>query len=251
MKISFLSDLHIGEPSGAEQVLFDRFCENPYTEDATHVILLGDMFDLLVGEHKEYLERYSTFFNNILNLLERGKSVIYLEGNHDFHFKSTLLSYIEMNAQYPKNFKYMNRGENIKLDDKTYHFCHGYEVDYENQAFKRWFNTYSSSPFKFLVNKLLPFSAIDYIGARASENSKKRGSKTFDLKKAKAKYIAGAKSFIDEIKVDGVICGHTHIQENHQYPDGTVYLNCGFPKNDKNFLHYSDGEFRFVNLAES
>ena len=98
---------------------------------------------------------------------------------------------------------------------------------------------------------MLPYSVIDYIGARASKNSKSRGARTFDLKSSKAKYIAGAKSFIDEIKVDGVICGHTHIQEKHQYPDGTLYLNCGYPKLDKNFLHYSDGEFKFINLEVS
>lgn len=251
MKISFFSDLHINDPKGPEQKLFERFCANAYTEDASHVILLGDMFDLLVGEHHQYIEKYQPFFNEILILLDQRKKVIYLEGNHDFHLQSTLLNYLERSSQYSQNFTYLKKGENLKLGDKTFHFCHGYEVDYENDAFKKWFSIYNSGPFKFLVNKVLPYNVIDYLGERASQNSKARGAKTFDFKREKAKYIAGAKAFIDEKRIDGVICGHTHIQEKHQYPDGTLYLNCGFPKSDKNFLYYADGVFRFISLTES
>ena len=251
MKISFFSDLHINEPRGFEQALFTQFCNNPYTDQATHVILLGDMFDLMVGEHEEYLFKYALFFDQIITLLEQKKKIIYLEGNHDFHMKSTLSSFIEKSSQYSENFSYLQKGENLKLNGKTYHFCHGHEVDYNNDAFKRWYNIYSSKAFKFLVNKALPYSIIDYIGERASKNSKERGSRAFDFKKSREKYIAGAKAFIDEIKVDGVICGHTHIQESHEYPDGTLYLNCGYPKLDKNFLYFSEDKFSFINLEGS
>lgn len=251
MKISFLSDLHVNDPNGFELKLFDEFCNNSYTQDASHIILLGDMFDILIGEHHEYFVKYSRFFNQIIQLLDANKKVLYLEGNHDFHIEKSFKNYINENSQYPKNFSYLKQGENINLGDKTYRFCHGYEVDYDNEAFKKWYRTYTSAPFELLVNRIVPFKLIDFIGSKASGNSKKRGKKTFNFDFAKKKYIAGAKAFIDEVKVDGVICGHTHIQENYVYPDKTTYLNCGYPKKDKNFLYYADGEFRFINLVVS
>lgn len=251
MKISFLSDLHINDPSGLEQKLFEAFCDSPYTQEASHVILLGDMFDFLVGEHQQYFTKYKNFFKKIIQLLDQKKKVIYLEGNHDFHIEETFKSYILEQSQYPQNFTYIKIGENIKLDNKTYRFCHGYEVDYNNESFRKWYNIYNSKPFKLLANKLFPYALINHIGDLASKNSKKRGKSTFNFDFAKKKYIAGAKSFIDELKVDGVICGHTHIQEMYIYPDKTIYLNCGLPKKDRNFLHYSEGEFKFISLAES
>lgn len=234
-----------------EQKLFEAFCKSAYTQEASHVILLGDMFDILVGEHKEHFEKYRPFFTQIIQLLENRKKVIYLEGNHDFHIQKSFEDYIKENTQYSKNFTYMKSGENISLGEKTYRFCHGYEVDYNNESFKKWYKTYNSSSFKILVNKIIPYKWIDYIGEKASANSKKRGGKAFNFDFAKKKYIAGAKSFIDEIKVDGIICGHTHIQENYVYPDKTIYLNCGYPKKDKNFLYYSEGDFRFISLEVS
>lgn len=251
MKISFLSDLHLSDPEGIEQKLFDSFCDSPYTQEASHVILLGDMFDILIGEHREYFIKYSSFFKKIIQLLDSNKKVIYLEGNHDFHIEKTFREFIRENSQYHQNFSYLKKGENINLNNKTYHFCHGYEVDYDNEAFKKWHRTYTSAPFEFLANKLVPFKLIELIGNKASNNSKQRGKKTFNFDFAKKKYIAGAKSFIDEVKVDGVICGHTHIQEKYTYPDKTIYLNCGYPKKDKNFLYYADGEFKFINLMAS
>lgn len=251
MKVSFFSDLHISDPNGFEQNLFNRFCGNPYTQEATHIVLLGDMFDLMVGEHGQYIRKYAMFFENIVSLLEKGKKIVYIEGNHDFHIGDTIDLFLKSRTHYSKNFTYLTQGKFINLGNKKFYICHGHEVDYNNDAFKRWYRIYNSYSFKMLVNKILPYSFIEYAGDRASKNSKNRGSKSFNLKQAKAKYIAGAKSFMDEIEAEGVICGHTHIQENHAYPDGTRYINCGHPKTNLNFLHYSDEAFKFVSLAES
>ncbi len=252
MEIAFLSDLHIQKPNDSADLLFERFTTHQSVISSSHIFLLGDMFDVLVGEHKGYIDKYQRFFSNLLTFLDDGKIVYYLEGNHDFHIQKTLEQYVARNSKNASNFYYRRKGEKITLGNKVFHYCHGYEVDYNNEYFKKWYNIYSSKKFNFLVSRILSFSLIDYFGQRAAGNSKKRGGKVFDRKAAKVKYIAGAKEFIDENKIAGVICGHTHIQESYLYPDGTIYYNCGFPRSDKNFLHYSDREgFRFLSLEES
>ncbi|MBD64114.1 MAG: hypothetical protein CME62_02830 [Halobacteriovoraceae bacterium] len=236
MQVSFFSDLHIKFPGDEASNLVENLFNNPYFLKSSHVIFLGDIFDILIGEHDQYFDRYDVFFKGILNLLERGIKVTYLEGNHDFHVKNSMESFFRKNSHHSHLFEYKKEGFYLEISGKNYYVCHGDEVDYTNEAFKRWKNIYTSRPFQILVNNIVPYKMIKLIGDRASQNSKSRGSKTFDYSHAKQKYREGAKQLIQEKNVQGVICGHTHIQENHVYSDGAVYLNSGFPLKDKNFL---------------
>ena len=177
MKIAFFSDLHIKSPGDEACHLFDRFCQDSKIQSTTHVILLGDMFDILIGEHRGYLKKYHRFFNNITELLDKGIKVIFLEGNHDFHIQKTLENYFSQNSKNPKLFKYLLNGEDLLVNGKKYHYCHGFEVDYYNQYFDNWKNIYTSKWFAFFVSYLLPYFFIEFLAHRASNNSKKRGKK--------------------------------------------------------------------------
>lgn len=251
MKIAFFSDLHIKNPGDEASQLFDRFCNDIHTKGVTQVILLGDMFDILIGEHIGYLKKYDSFFKNIIELLDNEIEVIFLEGNHDFHIKKTLESYFSKESKNPQLFSYLFSGKDIVLDNKKYHYCHGYEVDYYNHYFENWKNIYTSKWFAFFVSYLLPYFFIEFLAHRASNNSKKRGRKVFNFEEAKNKYLVGAEQFINEKKIHGVICGHTHIQENHKYENGNLYINCGYPLKDRNYLLFNGEEFNFINLEES
>jgi UDP-2,3-diacylglucosamine hydrolase len=251
MKIAFFSDLHIKSPEDEACQLFDIFCQDINDKKITHVILLGDMFDILIGEHKGYLKKYNRFFENILELLDKKIKVVFLEGNHDFHIKNTLETYFSKNSMNSNLFTYLLSGQDIVLGNKKYHYCHGYEVDYYNHYFENWKNIYTSKWFSFFVSYLLPYFFIEFLAHRASNNSKKRGKKVFNFEEAKNKYLIGAEVFLKEKKIDGVICGHTHIQENHEYEDGSVYINCGYPLKDKNYLLFNGTNFEFISLAVS
>lgn len=243
MRYSFFSDLHIKKPNDDACKLVEKLFQNETFKQSNHVYFLGDIFDAVIGEHHGHFEKYQFFFNHIVEILDRGTKVTYLEGNHDFHLNKTFNKYIRKHSKNFHLFEYRTEGEMIKVEDKNFYVCHGDEVDYYNKYFKRWKNVYTSKSFELFVNTL-PYKFIDYLGSRASNNSKKRGKKSFNYEFAKEKYIKGAKALIDERKIDGVICGHTHIQENNRYSDSTVYLNCGFPLKDKNFLTIStEAEF--------
>jgi UDP-2,3-diacylglucosamine hydrolase len=251
MKIAFISDLHIKSPGDEACQLFDKFCADEKVKGASHVVLLGDMFDILIGEHKGYLKKYHKFFQHLVELLDGGIEVVFLEGNHDFHIQKTLENYFRRESKNPNLFKYLTDGQNIKLGEKSFHYCHGYEVDYYNQYFENWKNIYTSRWFALFVSYLLPYFLIEYLAHRASNNSKKRGKKVFNFKEAKKKYISGADAFLEEKKLDGVICGHTHIQENHVYENSKRYINCGYPLKDKNYLYFNGSEFSFISLVGS
>jgi UDP-2,3-diacylglucosamine hydrolase len=251
MKCAFFSDLHIKSVNDDASELFLKFCSSTEVIDSDTIFLLGDMFDMLIGEHEEYLIKYNYFFENIVNFLESGKKVVFLEGNHDFHLKKTINKYIKSNTTNYKLFRYLNDGENIVLNNKKYYFCHGDDVDYNNISFKRWKRVYTSIPFQIMVNHIFPYKLLEYLGHSASNDSKKRGRKTFDYHQAREKYINGAKNLIREKSVDGIISGHTHIFEIHTYEDKTQYINCGYPLKDKSYIHFNGIDFIQISLEDS
>ena len=251
MKASFLSDLHIKCPGDEAEALFTLFATSRQVDESTHVFLLGDMFDALVGEHKQYFEKYSLFFEFIVKWLDQGKVVKYVEGNHDFHFEKSLKRYLKEKTPQYKNFSYEIKGSRIRQQDVDFFYCHGYEVDYHNKYFKRWYAIYSSNLFRFFISYMIPFFLIELMTRKASEDSKKRGRKVFNYAEAKHKYIQGAKEFLEEIESNIIICGHTHIKEAHEFDNKKYYYNCGYPLKDKQFLYLENGNYQFINLEES
>ena len=187
MKASFLSDLHIKKPGDEADMLFSLFVTSPEVEDSSHIFLLGDMFDALVGEHRQYFEKYDLFFSSIVEWLEQGKVVKYIEGNHDFHFEKSLKKYLKSKTNKHTNFSYEIKGSSFNFEGTSFYYCHGYEVDYNNKYFKRWYSIYSSKIFKFVISYLVPFFIIELMTKKASEDSKKRGRKAFNYKEAKIK----------------------------------------------------------------
>ena len=251
MNCVFISDIHIRTSSDLAAQTFKDFCSHSHTLHADKVFFLGDIFDHLAGDHKEYIKQYDFFFEGIEKLIELDKEVIFLEGNHDFHFSKLFSIFFAGNSRFSKNFRYLKAGESIMLNEKRVYFCHGYEVDYYNNAFKNWYKIYSSKWFYYLITHFFTYSFLQKIAKWASGNSKQRGKKSFDYTRAKERYVEGAYELIKDKKVDGIIAGHTHIFSDHQYPSGEFYYNCGFPQRDRKFLSYKADEFHFISLGES
>ncbi len=245
MSCVFISDLHIQEEGDPAHKIYQKFVLHPLTQDADEIFLLGDIFDLCIGDHYGYTKKFEYFFNSIKSFLDSGKKVYFFEGNHDFHVRKVFRKYLK-NTQNKENFYYQKNGMIKEINGKRFFICHGYEVDYFNIYFKRWYKIYNSYPFYFLVTYLLPFRLIQYLGNKASKDSKKRGKKTFDYRTMEQKYIEGAKALISEKGLDGVISGHTHIPANKTYDSGEHYLNVGFPVKHKQFLAFENEQYEFL-----
>lgn len=248
MKCSFISDIHIQNEGDAGCRVLSSFLTNPKTQDSDKVIFLGDIFEILIGEHKGFIEDYPSFFNGIVDLVNKGKEVVFIEGNHDFHFEKILTNYVSQNTKNSNLFRYLRDGEEIILNGNKYYYCHGYEVDYHNKYFKRWYKIYSSKLFAFYVSHILTHKLIKKLGDWASKDSKRRGKKKFDRELMKDKYLDGAKDLIREKNLKGVIAGHTHICSFTRFEDGTEYYNNGFPRKDQHFIHFNGNSFEKIDL---
>lgn len=245
---AFISDLHIKKAHDEPSKVLRSFFSHEKVQNSDVVFLLGDIFDFLIGEHKAYIKEYAFFFESILELIENGKVIYFFEGNHDFHFSNTITSFLKSKTTNYQNFKYLKQGIFLKLDTKKAFICHGYEFDYDNKYFKRWYKIYTSTFMQILTSYIIPYNVLIKLASWASKDSKRRGRKTFDYESMKTKYIEGAKNLLKDKQVDLVIGGHTHIIEEHEFDNDTRYYNIGYPQKDRKFLYIKNDEINFINL---
>ncbi len=181
----FIADVHY--PNHSKEFIY--FLEDILSSkiDTKQLFLMGDIFDLLVGENK-FLIEYNSKAIDLINKISQIVDVIYLEGNHDFNicrlFKDVKVFKIE---QQPSTFK---------ANGKTISIAHG---DISVADFK--YKLYSKIIRNRFLLKLIPTS---YAKSKLKKLSKKNICKKIDNFKEIAKKI------IDKRDSDLIIEGHFH-----------------------------------------
>ena len=87
MKMAIISDVHAKKSNLESYNFLLSFMKDKRVLDSESIFFLGDIFDLMVGNHIEYIDQYSDFFNALASLLKKKKKVFFFEGNHDFHLR--------------------------------------------------------------------------------------------------------------------------------------------------------------------
>lgn len=202
----FLSDLHLKSSNERNSEILLRFLHSFLEEKRliTHLILLGDIFDLWVGGHQVFVDKWRAHLDCIQKLIQEKKvQVIFMEGNHDLHISPFWEKVLK--AQVSTDIVRLNlgpwlvhleHGDLINTKDKKYHFY--------RSVIRSW-------PFKML-GYYLPGSFWDRLGQWLSQKSS-HYSRQF-----REEHIAQMKSMIREhaqrIKgVDFIFSGHFHVQD--------------------------------------
>lgn len=243
MKLAAISDVHVKSPYDDADQLLMAFFSHPDVQSSDYILLLGDIFDLMVGPHDEYLKLYPHLFTKMSDLSQAGKKIFFFEGNHDVHLEK-LFKKIWKNQEV-----YIGQAPLIEvIDGKSYYFSHGDEHEYDNESYHKYMKFIRSKPLKFVADYLMPYAVIKFAGEKASRHSRKKGSKTYDAEKVRAKFREGVMKTTFG-KYDFVLGGHSHVQDHYAIPDSrTVYLNNGYALNSKTFLLIENHIPRFVPL---
>lgn len=224
MSILTISDVHIKKVNDKAYLLFMSFLEKAKSEDVETVFFLGDIFDLMVGEHQEYIEAFPELFLNIKEIA-RKKRVYFLEGNHDFHLESILIKYIDSPL-----FEYSSGAKILKYQKQVILFCHGDDIELGNLSYKFYKFLIRSRFVKMLAVTCLKYETIKWIGDWASNRSRQRHVNRYskDLDEfIKAKFRDSAIVAADRYLVNGVVAGHSHMKDlfmNEEF----VYMNNGY-----------------------
>ena len=98
MKFAAISDIHVKTAGDKADVLLLAFLQNPEVQSSDVILLLGDIFDLMIGPHTQYFVRFQSYFDEIKSLLKKGKRICYIEGNHDFHIRELYKKFFLINS---------------------------------------------------------------------------------------------------------------------------------------------------------
>lgn len=246
MKLNFISDVHIKEQHDEHAKLLLKFLDQSLSDDIAEIFLVGDIFDLLVGDHREYSERYHLIFSAIKKLIHQGKTIWYFEGNHDLHLSKFFEE--EFGEYFADKFILVKEFVELNRFDKSLYITHGdYLTDHE-PGYMRYRRFASTKPLEILFERFIPYWFIEGVGSFFSKNSKKTSKKKFDPTFAIEGFRRGAQKIIDYHPVDYLIAGHSHIKDEYQINEKSLYLNNGFAPRENTYLQIHPGGHEFIKL---
>lgn len=211
----FLSDLHLKDINERSGIVLLRFLSelDQGRRPCTHLFLLGDIFDLWIGDHDFFYEKFRPFIDLISHLKERGVEVQYFEGNHDVHVKKfwedrygipcfTMAEYFDVGPVKVR----VEHGDLMNLEDKAY---------LRLRAFLR------RRSLEKLAYKI-PGGIWNEIGVRASQLSRRFSGKVRENKSEQLRSIirAHAHRAFKERAFDVIVTGHMHVRDDYEFTEG-------------------------------
>lgn len=244
MRISAISDVHVKVPHDPADQLLSKFLEHPLVQGSQYVVLLGDIFDLMCGQHLQYLQQFSHLFDKMNSLVEQGKQFYYFEGNHDLHLEKLFLNFRPDGKLVPKQLP-----EIVQIAGKSYYFSHGDEHEVDNVHYQRYKKFIMAPPLRFVANHVMPYAVLNYIGERASKMSRKKGSRYFDEEGVKERFRSGVETSTRG-KYDFVLGGHSHVKDIYTMANGSsLYINNGYALRSNSFITINDHQISFIDLT--
>ena len=249
MKFSLISDVHIKTSNDTAEKLLIAFLRNPDVQSSDVIFLLGDIFDLMIGPHSQYFVRFSSYFDEIKNLMAKGIKIGYVEGNHDFHIKKLYQYFFKihhdldpLSFSIAPYFEYVDHG-------KTMYFCHGDDIELNNPGYKIYKSVVTSPPLRFYANYLMPHFLIKNIGEFSAEKSRKRNNKRYsmesDLAPVKENFRMSAEVFYKLNPKKIIVCGHSHVKDYYISESGFEYVNNGYAQHTKTYISIENGNISF------
>lgn len=210
----FVSDLHIGSATDSRATLFVDFLQGlSGRENASHLFLMGDVFDLWVAAHRYFINKYQQITNEIVRLKEEGVEIHYFEGNHDLYLGHYWGDRIGLTVHEGPAY--------FELGHQTVRIEHGDQMDPDDRGYRflRWL--LRTPPLKFLMPRL-PGSLVVFIGKRSSEKSRVYTSETKTITREETirKIRTHAEKAYRQAPFNLIISGHVHVRDQYLVQDG-------------------------------
>jgi UDP-2,3-diacylglucosamine hydrolase len=249
MKIALISDLHIKHSCDESTKILKSFFAEDNVHNSDIVVFLGDIFDLMLGDHKEYYSKYNYFFSSVAEFLNLGKKVIYFEGNHDLHLDKLFQSYFTANSINQENFQLVKDEYIIQTSSKKILLMHGDQLD-KSLSYKVWKKFLGSNMAKYLASNILSYNGLTQIGSWSSRKSSSLKKRNFNHEIFKDKYRAAAIDILNlRSDINIIVCGHTHIKDHYEV-ETKQYFNIGYPVRDREYVLIENDELNFIKISE-
>jgi UDP-2,3-diacylglucosamine hydrolase len=213
MQAWFVSDLHLKDLNERNSIILLRFLHSlAANPKATHLFLLGDIFDLWVGGSAVFQKKFQNIVDEIVALKRKGIEVVYFEGNHDVHVKN----FWENKFSIPV----WTSAQVYQLGPYKVHLEHGDLMNPDDKAYLRY-RSIIRQPGTDILADLIPGKLLDEAGNLASRISRKkshvrRNAQQEQIRKTIHTYADQA---FAKDPFDYMITGHMHVRDEYEIKD--------------------------------
>lgn len=210
MEAWFVSDIHLKSVNERNGIILLRFLHSLLEKKPTHLFLVGDIFDLWIGNHQFFVLKFAPIVNALTELKNRGVEVVYFEGNHDLHLAPLWQKTFAIPVYTePKLFE---------LGPWKVRIEHGDYINPDDKAYLR----YRSVVRHFLMEKVaqaVPGALWEKIGTEASQWSRKRSSVERENKEQELRAMIRkhAETTAASENFDWLIAGHVHVRDEYEF----------------------------------
>ncbi len=241
-KLIVLSDLHLWGPQDPLYRALLQFL-NSKTQNGDKLFIVGDLFDLFIGNKSIFRERYFELIQAILDLGKKSVEVFYIEGNHDFHLESVFEECAHVRL-YADNLHYEWNGKN-------FYFCHGDKINWRDIGYQ-FFRFLTRNIFGQCILETTPGTLVDRVGRFMANASRGYHTETPDMIIKLFRNYACQKI---SNGYDFVIMGHSHYLDNIRFRIEShegQYINVGYPRKDKKYfeMQQEDNYFELKTLED-
>lgn len=211
MEAWFLSDIHLKTAEERNGKILLRFLHSLLERNPKeiHLFLLGDIFDLWIGGHSYFVEKFKPLIDALRMLKKEGARITYIEGNHDVHIESFFQQ--QLGADVFVEAQYFN------IDGCRVRCEHGDLINIQDKAYLRYRSVIRHPVVKPFGTTLLPGRFWSYVGNKMSQKSRLRsGHYRVSNEDQLVEMIRGhIEKAYKEQPFDFIISGHMHVFDDH------------------------------------
>ncbi len=240
----FLSDLHLRDMNDEKaQTLLRFFISLEPQAKETIVFLVGDIFDLWIGKHQYFIQKYIPLIEALKKLISLGTEVHYFEGNHDLYLKKFWQDDLSLVVH--------SGPEYFHLEDEVVRVEHGDQMDPEDTGylFLRWF---LRTPVMKMVALYLPGVIVAWLGRTMSKTSRVYTNSLRDPKRILKTIHTHAQKVFQERAFQSIVTGHVHLRDETTFivnGQKMTSYNLGSWDNDCHVLKKQGSQWSWVNLV--
>lgn len=242
MNALWIADSHLSDP-GEPSYEALRTLLNRCMETMDSLVILGDLFELWVGDNQILLSQHESMLDIFYKIRAKGKSIYYLKGNHDFILGKTFEDQIGAEIYEEEAI--------IEWDGYRFFASHGENIDKKDHGY-RVLRKILRNPLTEKAVYALDDRIIHRLGKQVGTLTKGRPNEE-NLRNLQALYLDYAKEHMRN-NCHAVILAHSHRIQWVVVPvDGKkrLYINPGSWSDENTFLWYQKGRFQLKKYGES
>ncbi len=242
-KFHFLSDLHLGSSHEPNFLLFLNYLKSLSEKKVTHLFLLGDIFDLWVGDQKYFVEKYKPIVEELKSLSKSGVEIHYFEGNHDFLFRNFWQKEVGV---------YVYDGpQRLEICGLNLLLAHGDQIDKDDIGYIRLRKFFRSGLAKFIVFNL-PEVITRKVGEFADKKSHGQNLRDPEDKKRVVNLVRKyAETSYKNMPFDYCFTGHFHVKDEYCVIDSAKSINLGTWLDEPSFYEVTSNSSKFITLNKA